>query len=467
MEMKIPEIPERVEPGCVRDYETVKQELESLAASHPDVVRLESIGRTAEGRDILMAVVGTGDRKVMIQCRAHAAEVTSTEAMMDYLQSVVKDPSKRSLLSGVTLLAIPMLSADAADLYAKTRHLIPGKLPEELLDLWQERARKFPLYYEELLDTFWGRNYNYANRATPHFFPLISSYKDLATGLTKYLSNFEDWLWIDALEPRWLLTGLYNPNRDNWQLILPETRARLYATLRYKPLCFLDLHGYSAYPLRPSKVAGSPTALAVRDGRLVYQLYAWPVSNPASYARDPDAALKGVFLGERFADPRYLRLSGLDLERKSMRGYQYPSVPEDQVEESTKVAKIVSQAAQDATGQNSAPVGYFHWNGLETPLYSSVAVACNPEFKAAAITCEVFGGHECGNIALDVCKPVYRAVIDSVLRYYAGLGGPVEWERFPVFQHPAEVVSKKEYQERRKVWDEEHGISGFKEKAGG
>ena len=74
-------------------------------------IRLETLGKSFEGREIPLAIVGTGPLTVYIQANIHAGEVEGKEASLMLLRDLLKkDPKK--LLRKLTLLVAPIYNAD-------------------------------------------------------------------------------------------------------------------------------------------------------------------------------------------------------------------------------------------------------------------------------------------------------------------------------------------------------------------
>lgn len=74
-------------------------------------IRLESLGKSFEGREIPLVVAGTGPLVVYIQANIHAGEVEGKEASLMLLRDLLKkDPKK--LLRKLTLLVAPIYNAD-------------------------------------------------------------------------------------------------------------------------------------------------------------------------------------------------------------------------------------------------------------------------------------------------------------------------------------------------------------------
>jgi len=96
--------------------------LQSLESRHPGSIRLEEVGKSFLGRSIQMLSVGTGDKKILLWSQMHGDEPSATPALLDianYLVEHADEPAARSILQNFTLLMIPMLNPDGAEVYQR------------------------------------------------------------------------------------------------------------------------------------------------------------------------------------------------------------------------------------------------------------------------------------------------------------------------------------------------------------
>ena len=93
--------------------------LDALKASGAPL-RLESLGRSSEGREIPLVIAGTGPLVVYVQANIHAGEVEGKEAALMLLRDLLsKDPKK--LLQKLTLLVAPIYNADGNEKWGDGR----------------------------------------------------------------------------------------------------------------------------------------------------------------------------------------------------------------------------------------------------------------------------------------------------------------------------------------------------------
>lgn len=105
-------------------YTELTDALRELAAAHPDLMRLESIGQSFEGREIWCATVtaGGGDREkpaLWIDGNIHSSEVSASSACLHLLQRLLEgreEPAVARLLATRTFYVVPRVNPDGAEL---------------------------------------------------------------------------------------------------------------------------------------------------------------------------------------------------------------------------------------------------------------------------------------------------------------------------------------------------------------
>ena len=101
--------------------------VKALADSSPDLCRLDSLGKSREGRDIPLLTLtdfGSGrpeDRPAyLIHASIHAVELAGTHTALHTTQQLILDHAKSDLLKRITFYIIPRLNPDAAEFSAAT-----------------------------------------------------------------------------------------------------------------------------------------------------------------------------------------------------------------------------------------------------------------------------------------------------------------------------------------------------------
>src|SRR4028118_573233 len=112
-------------------YEDLTRTLHALAERHPSLCRVESVGRSVEGREILLAELtngGTGPATekpaFWVDGNTHAGEVTGSMAALylieHLLESYGSDDLVTLLLDEQSFYVLPRLSPDGAERYLTT-----------------------------------------------------------------------------------------------------------------------------------------------------------------------------------------------------------------------------------------------------------------------------------------------------------------------------------------------------------
>jgi hypothetical protein len=106
-----------VDPATIR-WTHVDAILKELAKKSAGRLKVEKFAESGEGRAIYLATLGTGPRRVLLWSQMHGDEPTHTAVMLDlfnYLLQKPDNPQAAEILSGCTLLYIPMLNPDGAE----------------------------------------------------------------------------------------------------------------------------------------------------------------------------------------------------------------------------------------------------------------------------------------------------------------------------------------------------------------
>src|SRR5262245_12217278 len=108
-------------PPLLTHGEVVKR-LEAVAASAPDLFRMEKVGESVEGRALNLVQAGSGSFPVLLWSQMHGDESTATAALFDifeFLRRHRQDPTVRDILSSLTLYFLPMLNPDGAERFQR------------------------------------------------------------------------------------------------------------------------------------------------------------------------------------------------------------------------------------------------------------------------------------------------------------------------------------------------------------
>lgn len=100
----------------------LESELQRLAGLYPEDIRLEEAGRSFQGRPIHLMTLGHGPKTVLLWSQMHGNEPSATPALLDiadFLLSRSEEPGPAAILNHLTLLMIPMLNPDGAEIYQR------------------------------------------------------------------------------------------------------------------------------------------------------------------------------------------------------------------------------------------------------------------------------------------------------------------------------------------------------------
>ena len=106
---------------CLR-HDELLQNMQVLAIRYSGDIHLDEIGRSFLNRPIHLLKLGVGDKNILFWSQMHGDEPSATPALLDiadYLLANSDHPISRSILETYTLLMIPMLNPDGAEVYER------------------------------------------------------------------------------------------------------------------------------------------------------------------------------------------------------------------------------------------------------------------------------------------------------------------------------------------------------------
>ncbi len=131
-------------------------------------VKVDEVGKSAQGREIFQIEWGKGPKKVFMWSQMHGDEPTATPALIDMFTILQKNRDKdwvRAIENTVTIRAVPMLNPDGAEVYQRrssqgidinrdARDLVTpeARLLKSLRDTWQPEIG-FNLHNQQALTT--------------------------------------------------------------------------------------------------------------------------------------------------------------------------------------------------------------------------------------------------------------------------------------------------------------------------
>ena len=82
-------------------------------------VEIQVLGKSVQKRPIYSLKIGHGPKRVLMWSQMHGNESTTTKVMFDLLNCVGKNSDANHLLEDLTLMIIPMLNPDGAEVYTR------------------------------------------------------------------------------------------------------------------------------------------------------------------------------------------------------------------------------------------------------------------------------------------------------------------------------------------------------------
>lgn len=114
-----------VDPNKTYSYETMISDAQKLKETYPGLVDTGVIGKSVEGRDILLLKLGKGARKIVFAGAHHAREYISATYLMETADEYARayesggkygDFDIKSLLDEATIYIVPMVNPDGVNL---------------------------------------------------------------------------------------------------------------------------------------------------------------------------------------------------------------------------------------------------------------------------------------------------------------------------------------------------------------
>jgi hypothetical protein len=102
--------------------ELLAGEIARLAAAHPKLVAVETIGASFLGKNIQMVSIGRGPKSILLWSQMHGDEPSATPALLDLADFLARHESQPEIvriLETFTLRMIPMMNPDGAGRYER------------------------------------------------------------------------------------------------------------------------------------------------------------------------------------------------------------------------------------------------------------------------------------------------------------------------------------------------------------
>ena len=142
--------------------------LKELARRAPEIMRLDEVGSSVEGRPLYLVRAGHGPQRVLLWSQMHGDEPTATGALLDILSYLIrraKDPLAARILQGVTVLAVPMLNPDGA-VRGQRRNALGIDINRDARELQTPEARTLKAVYDQYRPQFAFNLHDQSGRRT-------------------------------------------------------------------------------------------------------------------------------------------------------------------------------------------------------------------------------------------------------------------------------------------------------------
>jgi g-D-glutamyl-meso-diaminopimelate peptidase len=151
--------PDLVNTHVTYTYPLMTKNIQQLKARYPDLVQVQSIGKTYFGRDIWAVKIGHGNTNVLINGSHHAREwmttVLTMKMMEEYLKTYINNSTingynARNILSETSIWFVPMVNPDGVTLEQSGVKAFPKKYQAGLIKMnrgsrnfssWKANAR--------------------------------------------------------------------------------------------------------------------------------------------------------------------------------------------------------------------------------------------------------------------------------------------------------------------------------------
>ena len=139
-------------------YSDMLSDAKLLSEKYPEFIEISSIGKSEEGRDLALILLGNQDAKIniMIQASIHAREFITTTVLMSQIDYMLKNLDAKYQLSGLTFRElldkicfhiVPMSNPDGVEIVqsGKISPLYTGKTSGVKPRLWKANAKGIDL----------------------------------------------------------------------------------------------------------------------------------------------------------------------------------------------------------------------------------------------------------------------------------------------------------------------------------
>lgn len=175
-------------------FKKMSKYLDAEQAQHPQLIKIETVGKTQRGRDIKLVTVSNGKTsdnkiKVLYTGCVHGNEHAGTEGLMWFIHQLANDNTVGKLLDNIDFYIMPMVNVDGSE--ADSRYTNNGTDPN------RDQTRLSTPEVECM--------HSVATRVMPHIFvdfhefkPLRTAYDDISD---RIISNPNDFMFLYSSNP--------------------------------------------------------------------------------------------------------------------------------------------------------------------------------------------------------------------------------------------------------------------------
>ncbi|MCX8132046.1 MAG: M14 family metallocarboxypeptidase [Clostridia bacterium] len=160
----VQQAPSVVKPFQVYSYEQMINDAEALKRLYPDLIQTKSLGKTPDGRTLLLIKLGKGNKMITLNGSHHAREYISSTLLMKMVEEYAycykmnipfKGYDARRILDQVTLYIVPMVNPDGVTLvqYGPSKLKNPDSIKKinngkKTYKSWKANAKGVDLNYQ-------------------------------------------------------------------------------------------------------------------------------------------------------------------------------------------------------------------------------------------------------------------------------------------------------------------------------
>lgn len=158
--------------------------IEPLMKNFSDLIKVKVIGSSGQNRPIYSFKIGNGEKKILMWSQMHGNESTTTKAIFDLMNCLSNDKLfVNELLSKCTLIILPMLNPDGAEVYTRT-NANGVDLNRDAQDLTQPESKVLNTIFKEFKPDFC---FNLHGQRT-----IFSAGKNPKSAIVSFLSPAQD-----------------------------------------------------------------------------------------------------------------------------------------------------------------------------------------------------------------------------------------------------------------------------------